>query len=209
MHKPSSRNRLIGSLNRCKRPPHPNPLPKGRGSCRRPLSQPHPLADVATLRCKLAKASLRGEGQNEGGLSEPFNRTSYQTLRLPNLVRCCEGFRMAAHAEAPGKHHGPPSESLRGRNAREAGHQGRRGAMRISAPPSGCGRQSAWWERCKERGGYARLRHGAAVFDGASKLAGAWIASVAMRPGERRRGRPLSGGEGVQQSEWKRLRSCS
>ena len=28
--------------------------------------QPHPLADAATRRCKLAKASLRGEGQGEG-----------------------------------------------------------------------------------------------------------------------------------------------
>jgi hypothetical protein len=32
----------------------------------RPLSQPHPLADAATLRCKLAKASLLGERQSEG-----------------------------------------------------------------------------------------------------------------------------------------------
>ena len=27
---------------------------------------PHPLADADTLRCKLAKASLLGEGQGEG-----------------------------------------------------------------------------------------------------------------------------------------------
>ena len=32
----------------------------------RPLSQPYPLADAATLRRKLAKASLLGEGQGEG-----------------------------------------------------------------------------------------------------------------------------------------------
>jgi hypothetical protein len=51
--------------------PHPAPLPMGtlefalrivQGS----LLQPHPLADAATLRRKLAKASLRGEGQDEG-----------------------------------------------------------------------------------------------------------------------------------------------
>ncbi len=34
----------------------------------RPFSQPHPLADAATLKCKLAKESLRGEGQDEGEL---------------------------------------------------------------------------------------------------------------------------------------------
>ena len=28
--------------------------------------QPHPLADAATLRCKLAKASLRKEGWGKG-----------------------------------------------------------------------------------------------------------------------------------------------
>jgi hypothetical protein len=33
---------------------------------RRPLSLPYPLADTATLRCKLAKASLLGGGQGEG-----------------------------------------------------------------------------------------------------------------------------------------------
>ena len=33
----------------------------------RPFSQPHPRADAATLRCKLAKACLRGERQDEGG----------------------------------------------------------------------------------------------------------------------------------------------
>ena len=30
------------------------------------LYQPHPLADAAMLRCKLAKASLLGEGSGEG-----------------------------------------------------------------------------------------------------------------------------------------------
>jgi hypothetical protein len=38
----------------------------------RPLSQPHSLADAATLRSKLAKASLRGERQSEGGLLQAF-----------------------------------------------------------------------------------------------------------------------------------------
>ena len=53
--------------------PSPCSSPHGRGNARIlaagrsgvPL-QPHPLADAATLRCKLAKASLRGEGQDEG-----------------------------------------------------------------------------------------------------------------------------------------------
>jgi len=31
---------------------------------------PHPLADAATLRCKLAKASLRGEGWGEGRFAQ-------------------------------------------------------------------------------------------------------------------------------------------
>jgi hypothetical protein len=34
----------------------------------RSFSHPHPLADADTLSCKLAKASLRGEGQDEGVL---------------------------------------------------------------------------------------------------------------------------------------------
>ena len=47
--------------------------PRGEGTpSQRPradsLSQPHPLADAATLRCKLAKASLLGEGWGEGVL---------------------------------------------------------------------------------------------------------------------------------------------
>jgi hypothetical protein len=53
--------------------PHPVPLPMGEGTLEFPLRifrasllQPHPLADAATLRRKLAKASLRGEGQDEG-----------------------------------------------------------------------------------------------------------------------------------------------
>src|SRR5262249_25691151 len=35
-------------------------------SQQRPFSQPYPLADMATLDSKLAKAGLLGEGQNEG-----------------------------------------------------------------------------------------------------------------------------------------------
>jgi hypothetical protein len=60
------------------RPPHPVLLPKGRrndvGPSRQDkfwgsLSQPYPLADMATFDGKLAKPSLRGERQSEGGLS--------------------------------------------------------------------------------------------------------------------------------------------
>ena len=38
-----------------------------RGQFRRPFSHPHPPADADTWSFKLAKASLRGEGQDEGG----------------------------------------------------------------------------------------------------------------------------------------------
>jgi hypothetical protein len=37
-----------------------------RGLQQRPFSQPYPQADMATLNGKFAKASLRGEGQDEG-----------------------------------------------------------------------------------------------------------------------------------------------
>jgi len=58
------------------RTPSPQPSPQGErgrrnvrcGEFRGPFSQQHPLADAATLRCKLAKASLLGERQSEGGL---------------------------------------------------------------------------------------------------------------------------------------------
>ena len=42
----------------------------GRDRCSAvPSPQPHPLADAVTLNCKLAKASLPGEGQDEGNHS--------------------------------------------------------------------------------------------------------------------------------------------
>jgi hypothetical protein len=57
--------------------PHPVPLPMGEGTVLRapriiqgsPLHL-HPLADADTLRRKLAKASLRGEGQGEGRVAQ-------------------------------------------------------------------------------------------------------------------------------------------
>ena len=59
-------------------------LPKGRGSPQRlrqrPFSQPHSLANAATLSCKLAKASLLGEGQDEGGLLQAIERIPYVRL---------------------------------------------------------------------------------------------------------------------------------
>ena len=52
----------------------PHPVPLGEGTPEYPLRvirgsllHPHPLADADTSRCKPAKASLRGEGQDEGG----------------------------------------------------------------------------------------------------------------------------------------------
>jgi len=53
--------------------PHPQADAAGEGTPELPAAeilasplQPHLLADAATLRCKLAKASLRGEEQGEG-----------------------------------------------------------------------------------------------------------------------------------------------
>jgi hypothetical protein len=43
----------------------------------RPFSQPYPLADMATPQSKLAKASLRGEGQDEGVLENAHTRAYY------------------------------------------------------------------------------------------------------------------------------------
>ncbi len=58
--------------------PHPVPLPLGEGTpewrsagATPFLLHPHSLADADTLRRKLAKASLRGEGQDEGRFA-PF-----------------------------------------------------------------------------------------------------------------------------------------
>ena len=42
----------------------------GERSVASSLSQPHPLADAATLKGKLAKASLMGEGWGEGGFAK-------------------------------------------------------------------------------------------------------------------------------------------
>jgi cobaltochelatase CobN len=70
---PSPQIQLINS----KVPPHPVLLPEGRRDAvdrspqsqfGRSLSQPSPLADMATQDGKLAKASLRGERQSEGVL---------------------------------------------------------------------------------------------------------------------------------------------
>src|SRR5271157_2659318 len=54
------------------KPPSPQPSPQGEREFRsqplrrRPFSHPHPPADADTRSCKLAKASLPGEGQDEG-----------------------------------------------------------------------------------------------------------------------------------------------
>jgi hypothetical protein len=76
--------------------PHPVLLPMGEGtpelSAARvqafPL-QPHLLADAATLRCKLAKASMRGEGQGEGYDRHSFRRAaaSHARCKLHTLNR--------------------------------------------------------------------------------------------------------------------------
>ena len=76
-HIPRSRYRgkMLGKRRALPKPatPHPVLLPMGEGTPEQrserattsPL-RPHPLADADTLRRKLAKASLRGEGQDEG-----------------------------------------------------------------------------------------------------------------------------------------------
>ena len=42
-----------------------------------PSPHPHPQADAGTLSCKLAKASLRGEGWGEGAFAEALSRIWY------------------------------------------------------------------------------------------------------------------------------------
>ena len=56
-----------------------------KGRIWRPLSQPHPLADVAPLRRKLAKANLLGEGQ--GGI----RRSDKPDFGLRRLARETRG----------------------------------------------------------------------------------------------------------------------
>ena len=126
--------------------------------------------------------------------------------------RTCGGFRNACRCRTPPQPPGPAYESPQGRNPREAGHRELHNAMRISPPPSACERLAARLERCTGLRGNAqrqpRQRESRAGTAG-SRLAEAPIASVAMRLDERRRGRHISGGEGGQQSEWKRAQSCS
>ena len=43
------------------------------------LPRPHPLADADTLSCKLAKASLRGEGGGEGQIP-----SVHRAMRCPH-----------------------------------------------------------------------------------------------------------------------------
>jgi hypothetical protein len=71
--------------------PHPVLLPMGEGtpelSSERATPSPlrlHPLADADTLRCKLAKASLRGEGQGEG--SDASSPRQPLMPRLPDMT---------------------------------------------------------------------------------------------------------------------------
>jgi tRNA modification GTPase len=72
--------------------PHPVPLPMGEGTVwhapsaiqASPLHL-HPLADADTLRCKLAKASLQGEGQGEG--NEAQNKAVITVLNKADLVQ--------------------------------------------------------------------------------------------------------------------------
>ena len=128
------------------------------------------------------------------------------------IGRLCGGFRMPGPCRTPPQPPGPAYESPQGRNPREAGHRELHNAMRISPPPSACERLAARLERCTGLRGNAqrqpRQRESRAGTAG-SRLAEAPIASVAMRLDERRRGRHISGGEGGQQSEWKRAQSCS
>ena len=61
------------------------------------LLQPHPLADAATLRRKLAKASLRGEGQDEGrNLRSRQNRATAGAYVSANAARPSFSGRMIA-----------------------------------------------------------------------------------------------------------------
>ncbi len=64
--------------------------PRGAGFSERPFSLSHPHADAITLSCKLAKASLRGEGQDEGVFeSSQWSISEYEAAfaRLPEAFR--------------------------------------------------------------------------------------------------------------------------
>src|SRR5208337_4609542 len=65
----SYRFRLSASHSFSKRPPHPNPLPKGRGGRAR--------------RLRRRPFSPRGEGQDEGGLSEAMGLFVYHASLSP------------------------------------------------------------------------------------------------------------------------------
>jgi hypothetical protein len=56
--------------------------------------QPHPLADAATLRCKLARASLRGEGWGEGRYRRYVS--AYARRREP-MVSVCKARVFGGH----------------------------------------------------------------------------------------------------------------
>ncbi len=71
----------------------------GEGTLLRPLRriqasllQPHPLADAATLRRKLAKASLRGEGQDEGRFARSLRRPLHNPAPKPSSLAMTAGF---------------------------------------------------------------------------------------------------------------------
>ena len=107
---------------------------------------------------------------------------------------------------------GPAYESPQGRNPREAGHRQLHNAMRISPPRWVYERLAARPERCAGLRGNAlhQLRECESGAGAArSRLAGALIGSVAVRPGEHGRGQNESGGGDRLQSVWKRLRCCS
>jgi hypothetical protein len=72
-------------------PPHPGPLPKGRGGRpkppqRRSLSQPYPLADMATLEWQSRQGEIAGEGRGEGvsraSKVKAVGITQYSSIRL-------------------------------------------------------------------------------------------------------------------------------
>jgi branched-chain amino acid transport system permease protein len=81
-----------------KRPPHSSPLPEGRGSLQplqqRPFSQPYPPADMASPDGKLAKASLRGEGPDEGVFE---TRAGDVILEVRGLSRSFGGLKAVQH----------------------------------------------------------------------------------------------------------------
>ena len=88
--------------------PSPQPSPaRGEGGNNVPSPQPHPLADAVTLSCKLAKASLPGEGQDEGMRPQKHQHALRLGLRLIAGMREDDGKNIMEARKAGGAFKSP------------------------------------------------------------------------------------------------------